>query len=279
MKSIFTETMVLNNWQEIEDYAKREAIVLFPLGVIEEHGPHISLGSDINWSHTICVKVKEKLYSLGCESIIAPPYYWGVNHCTSGFAGSFSLSPGTMSQVIFEILGNLNNFGFNKIFCFNYHGDSLHIDSIIEAIKRANSELNISARLVLEAMELKLHCWTGNEGFLTAFNPPYPLEWFEEADPREQDLLDIHAGAFETAVMKYFCPEQVNADMALKLSSSSLDGNGLEKWLRGGSSAREAVPLGYAGNPSGYKAVEKHINELVELQVKSICEKIINDIR
>ncbi len=276
--NIFKDTMSEMTYKQIEELAKQDTIVLFPIGVIEEHGPHISLDSDINWSCAICVKVKEKLYSLGCKSVIAPPYYWGVNHCTGGFAGSFSLSPETMSQVIFEILGNLKKFGFNKIFCFNYHGDSLHINSIIEAIKRANSDLDISVRLVLEAMELELHGWQGNESFLTAFDPPYPLEWFAETDPQEQGLLDIHAGAFETAVMKYFCPEQVNTDMALKLSSSSLDGKGLEKWLQGGAIAKEAVPLGYAGNPAGYKAVEKHITELIDLQVKSICEKIINDI-
>ena len=36
------------------------------------------------------------------------------------------------------------------------------------------------------------------------------MEWFEEEDASERGLLDIHAGAFETAAMNYFCPEPVS---------------------------------------------------------------------
>lgn len=249
MASIFTDTMVLNNWKEIQKYSKARAKVLFPLGVIEEHGPHISLGSDIIWSHGICLRVKEKLKGLDCESVIAPPYYWGVNHCTGGFPGSFSLKPETMQQVLFEILENLKAFGFSEVYCFNYHGDPLHVKSIAEAIKRANAELGLCAKLVLESMDLDLYGWTGNESFLLVYEPDYPLEWFEGIEPEERELLDIHAGAFETAVMDYLCPEQVDLNTAQSLKSSSLNEEGMQKWLQGGETAKEAVPLGYAGNP------------------------------
>jgi len=45
--SIFHETMVDMTFQEVEEAAKRGAIVLWPMGVIEEHGPHLPLGTDI----------------------------------------------------------------------------------------------------------------------------------------------------------------------------------------------------------------------------------------
>lgn len=150
MANIFEDTMVLENWTEIEECGRKRAKVLFPIGVIEEHGPHISLGSDINWSHAMCRKVKAKLKELGCESIIAPPYYWGVNHCTAAFPGSFSLQPETMQQVLFEIFQNLKAFGFEEVYCFNYHGDSVHIKAILEAVKRVKAELGIRIRLIME---------------------------------------------------------------------------------------------------------------------------------
>lgn len=277
MANIFEDTMVLENWTEIEEYGRKRAKVLFPIGVIEEHGPHISLGSDINWSHAMCQRVKAKLKELGCGSVIAPPYYWGVNHCTGAFPGSFSLQPETMQQVLFEIFQNLKAFGFEEIYCFNYHGDSVHIRSILEAVKRAKAELGIRIRLIMEAMDLGIYGLAETDDFLLVIDPDYPLEWFEEEKPEEQGFFDIHAGAFETAVMHCFCKEQVDLDKALTLQSSSLDEDGMTKWLQGGMAVREAVPLGYAGDPAGYAAVEKHVKELIELQVADICKKIMGE--
>ena len=278
INSIFDDTIVTKNWQEIQRAGKENLSVLFPIGVIEEHGPHLPLGSDIYWSYAICKMVKEKLHSKGKESIIAPPYYWGVNYCTGAFSGSFSLKPNTMSQVLFEIFENLKNFGFSNIYCFNYHGDSVHIKAIVDAIKKANKELGISAKLVLENMDLKLHGWKGNEEFLLVSNPNYPMEWFDEVEPLEQGLFDIHAGAFETAVMNYFCPEQVDLKKVSELKSSSLNKDGLQKWLQGGEKTKEIVPLGYAGNPAGYKMVDKHIKEMLDLQVSDIAERILKKV-
>lgn len=273
--SIFEETIVTSNWKEVEKAGNEGQSVLFPLGVIEEHGSHLPLGSDIYWSYCMCKMVKSVLQMKGKECVIAPPYYWGVNHCTGGFPGSFSLKPETMQQVLFEIFENWKNFGFLEIYCFSYHGDSYHVKSIVRAIQRANAELGMKIKLVLESMDLQLYGWTGDEDFLLVSQPPYPMEWFGEQEPSEQGLLDIHAGAFETAVMNYMCPGQVDLECACKLESSSLNHEGMEKWLQGGEKTREVVPLGYAGNPAGYEMVSRHVEEMLKLQAEDIAERII----
>ena len=63
--SIFEGTMVTENWLEIQKAGEEKQPVLFPIGVIEEHGPHIPLGSDIYWSYAMCRMVKDKLKSMG----------------------------------------------------------------------------------------------------------------------------------------------------------------------------------------------------------------------
>lgn len=272
--SILEGTMVTKNWLEVQKAGEEKQPVLFPLGVIEEHGPHIPLGSDIYWSYAMCRMVKDKLKSREQEAVIAPPYYWGGNFCTGGFPGSFSLKPETMKQVLVELFENLKSFGFEEVYCFNYHGDAVHIRAIVEAIKHARQELSMNCKLVLEGMDLGLHGWQGKEDFLLVINPPYPKEWFEEQEPWEAGLLDIHAGAFETAVMKYFAPELVDLEKAKELKSTSLNREGMKNWLQGGEAARKQVPLGYAGNPAGYEAVSKHVEEMLELQVEAIVEGI-----
>lgn len=52
--SIFEKTMADMTWQEVEKASKENQIVLFPLGVIEEHGPHLPLGTDSYWSYASC---------------------------------------------------------------------------------------------------------------------------------------------------------------------------------------------------------------------------------
>ena len=277
MQTFWEETMVTGNWREIQKAAEEDVPVLFPLGVIEEHGPHLPLGCDIYWSTYMCRRVKEKLKEQGQKSVIAPPYYWGVNHCTGGFPGSFSLKPETMKQVLFEIFENLKSFGFSKVFCFSYHGDARHVRAIVDAIKRANAELHMQVKLVLEGMDLELYKWQGKEDFLLVSNPAYPIEWFEEQEPSEQGLLDIHAGAFETAVMNHICPEEVDLDTAMQLKSSSLNGEGMKKWLAGGEQTKEVVPLGYAGNPAGYQTVSKHVEEMLNLQATDIADRILEN--
>jgi len=38
--NIFSGTMANMNWKEIKQYVEESAVVLLPIGVIEEHGPH-----------------------------------------------------------------------------------------------------------------------------------------------------------------------------------------------------------------------------------------------
>lgn len=42
--SIFTNTMADMNWKEVEEKGRKNIPVLFPIGVIEQHGPHLPLG-------------------------------------------------------------------------------------------------------------------------------------------------------------------------------------------------------------------------------------------
>lgn len=271
--SIFQDTMVEENWTRFQ--GELGAVpVLFPIGVIEEHGPHLPLGSDIYWSYAMCRLVKDKLAAVGRESVIAPPYYWGVNHCTGCFPGTFSLKPETMRQVLFELFENMKGFSFRRIYCFNYHGDSAHVGAVADALKRANSELGLSCKLILSSMDLGLYGWRGDESFLSVIDPPYPMEWFDGEDPAEAGLLDIHAGAFETGVMNCFCPTLVDLEAAMRMKSTSLDMPGLQKWQHGGEEVKEVAPLGYAGNPAGYPAVSAHVREMLELQVEEIVKQI-----
>ena len=79
--NIFEDTMAHMTYVQVEEAAKEGTIVLFPIGVIEEHGPHLPLAVDVYGSCLQSRAVKSELKKRGIKSLIAPPFYWGINIC------------------------------------------------------------------------------------------------------------------------------------------------------------------------------------------------------
>lgn len=273
--SIFKDTIADMNWKEIEAKGKEKIPVLFPLGVIEEHGPHLPLGTDIYFSYAVSRKIKEALSNLKTDSLIAPPFYWGINHCTGAFPGTFSVKPETMKSILIDIFENLHRFGFNQVYCVNYHGDARHVATILEAIKAANEKYHMSNRLLMETYEPQFYGLSGEEDYILVNYAEIPAELFGGEDESEKGLMDIHAGAFETAVMNYFYPEAVQTELAAQLKSSSLSDQELSNWLSGGEIVRDTVPLGYAGNPAGYEKLSAGIETVFYILSEYYAKRIL----
>ncbi len=269
-ESVFNGTMADMNWKEIEELGHKNIPVLFPIGVIEEHGPHLPLGTDIYFSYSVCKNIKEEMEKRGEKCLIAPPCYWGINHCTGGFTGSFSLKPDTMRSMLYDIFENLHTFGFDRIYCFNFHGDYVHINAILDAAKKANEELSMNVRTFMEFYQLGQYGLSENEKHIFLNAADYPEEIFEEEEDRKE-LYDIHAGSFETAAMKYFYPDSgfVNEELVEKLTDCSLTCETINEWMKGGESTRKVVPLGYAGNPAGYRQSHENIAKNYEIMAEN----------
>ena len=265
--SIFSETMADMTYQQIEKAAERKIPVLFPIAVIEEHGPHLCLGTDTYIIYNLCKKIRKGLLEKGVDSLIVPPYYWGINIATNGFAGSFSVKPETMVLVLCDLLRCLKSWGFENIFLFNFHGDLKHNLAIVETAKKAYEEFDGGVYFVAPDLFLKRAGFSGEEPYLIAqpAKPEPPPEYF-----------DLHAGGSETSLMLKDFPELVDADLAGNLKSSFTTLDGLKIWRQGGEKAREITPFGYCGNPSkidleGAKAFEEKMTSDI---VKAISETL-----
>lgn len=265
--SIFSDTMVDMTYTQIEDAARKNIPILFPIAVIEEHGPHMCLGTDTYLTYNFCKKIKDKLTNYNIDSLIAPPFYWGVNSITNDFTGSFVVKPETMIVIILELLENLKTWGFDNIFLFNFHGDYKHIQTIFEVVRKAYNEQNIGAYFVSQDSALRIARLSGKE--------PYIIEISTKQQPLSK-YIDIHAGSFETSWMVSNFPDLVNIKQAGNLKSSFTTMKDLLAWLQGGKKAREMTPLGYCGNPSeiNVEKVEEIEQELIESFAKSIYEFI-----
>jgi creatinine amidohydrolase len=90
--SIFDETLADLTYPEVEALARDGAVVLWGLGVIEEHGPYLPLGTDVYLPYVALKLVRRLLAARGIKAAILPPFYWGINNVTGSFAGSYPRS-------------------------------------------------------------------------------------------------------------------------------------------------------------------------------------------
>lgn len=269
--SILKNTVVDMTYPMIEQAAKENAAVLIPVSVVEEHGPHMCTGVDIYLTGVICEKIQKCLCETNIKAVIAPPFYWGVNSITNGFAGSFRIKQETTKQLLFEIAENFVKWGFQNIFLVSFHGDFVHMRTLADAALKMQGALK--ARIFYLA-EQSLFSQLGYQECPECFIPV-------KLDPRivniETEYFDIHAGANETSWMLLDFPDLVDVRTAKSLEPTNIDIRNMKEWVKGGSKARQLTPQGYCGNPANIQT--EKIREAEAEVVRKYTDAIINNIR
>lgn len=272
-KNLFENTMVEMTWQEIDKKAKENALVILPLGVIEEHGYHLPLGTDIYLAVSQAWYIKDEMEKDGEACIIAPPYYWGTMAVvTKNFPGSFTARPETIRMMILDILESLEHSGFQRVLTTNAHGDGLHQRTIWNALKEynENSEHHMNARWLIFEDEAKMNGFTCEEDYILAV-PPYDFEKMVHGLEHITDQFDVHAGAFETACMREAFPEFTDMDIALKMKATMLQGEQIKQWHSGKTEYNMLTPEGHVGDP----AASAHLQTEMEKANRHIARDIM----
>ena len=221
--SIFAGTLADMTWPEVEAAGKRNAPLLIPIAVIEQHSRHLPLATDTYGAYLLCSLVQRGLTQRGREVLIAPPYYFGVNATTSMFPGSLTVSPETMTGLLVEILENYARWGLRRQFIVNHHGDPAHNRAIVDAIL-ALREKGVEATYFLGGMIAGFV----DTAYQTAFRRALPLTGdavlrAPESPATTEALarltrstgLDVHAGERETSLIMRWFPDTLASDVDL----------------------------------------------------------------
>jgi creatinine amidohydrolase len=264
--SVFHETMADMTYPEIERAAADGASVLWALGVIEQHGPHLPLGTDVYIPSAVLRAARRALAAQGIPSVIAPPFYWGVNHVTGTFAGSFVVRPETMLELLSDVFTSLAKDGFRRVFCLSGHGDALHNRTLFEGVRRAQG---IDVRMIAsEALARRLGLDPADARI--ALTPAV-------APPPQPAHLDIHAGEWETSILLDATPAIVHAEILPRLASTRLGPDDLAEWRKGLDNAKRVTPQGYFGNPAAADAALGA--KLVELEGRAVAQAVADALR
>jgi creatinine amidohydrolase len=262
--SVFAETMADMTYPEVEAAARARAIVLWGLGVIEQHGPHLPLGTDVYIPSAVLRRVRAVLAARDRPSVIVPPFYWGVNAVTGQFPGTFHVRPEIMTELMLDVFASLKKDGFDNVFCLSGHGDIAHNRVIHAAVRLGRTRHGIASSIVLTPAA---------EARLTGGVPDPSVVVTRARDEAPSKFLDIHAGEWETSQIWATYPDLVRRDIARALKSTDLGPNDLEVWRRGAEHARRTTPEGYFGDPAA--ADPERGQRQLEQQALAIAEAIL----
>jgi creatinine amidohydrolase len=263
--SIFDETMVDMAWTDVEKAAKDGAVVLMTTAVIEEHGPHMNCGIDTYLGYYLCKLTRRELESRSVKTVIAPPFFWGVNSATHVFPGTFAIRPETMKALLGDIFASLKSMGFRHVFNINAHGDGQHKRAAIGAILEGQKQTGLDIRYLFPADDARQAGLTGEPPSWVLLHQMPP-----DKGPKTP-YLDIHAGAGETGLVAAFFPELVDVPLAKTLPSTRLTSKDVGEWLK---DARKVTPLGYLGDPAKFDVAEgrAYVHEWCRLMAEAIAE-------
>jgi creatinine amidohydrolase len=244
------------------------AIVILPLGAIEQHGPHLPLLVDWLGAEELARHVAPHLERAGYRVVLAPGIPYGASPLAQTWPGTVSLSRATLRRVIVEVIGSLVRHGFRRFVLANYQADPGHLRAMAEAkreLTRAGSRHRSKGRR-LRVLFAGFSPETPSRGamldprVLRLSRSPYPeREW--------------HSGELETALVMAKRPDLVRRALARSLPPVWVDfRSALQKGAR---RFEEIAPggLGYFGWPAAARA--STANRALKLRGRLIAHQLL----
>ena len=134
--------------QRLQD---KDAVVLIPCGALEQHGPHLPLGTDALLGTSVAQSVAEQI-----NGIVAPTVSYGYkSQPKSGggqhFPGTTSLDGNSLSQLIRDVVRELARQGATQIVLVNGHYENQWF--ITEGIELAIRDVGSASTLRVMRLE------------------------------------------------------------------------------------------------------------------------------
>jgi len=172
-------------WTDCQASLEKTDMIIIPVGSIEQHGPHLPLGTD--WMHAEYASLKA---AERCGIIAGPTVKVGISENHMDFPGTISLKPQTLILMLRDYCRCLIKHGFRRFIFFNSHGGN-------------------KATLDVAVLNLKAefsHC---------IFGHVFAGQLKQEGHQCLEDEHKYHADEGETSRMLVKAPELVHMDRVL----------------------------------------------------------------
>jgi creatinine amidohydrolase len=218
------------SWSQVAELDLARSAVFLVSGPLEQHGPHLPLGSDLFQATLVMEEVVERVTAAGWNALIAPPLPYTTAVLSRGYPGSVSVRQRHLVPFFADVLNSFAANGLAHVVVTSQHIDPPHVLAWEAACHQAARDTGARAiegyeRMVFDDLR---------EGRLESLFG----EW---------TATDSHAGIFETSLMMLARPELATREAAARLEPSPVP---FEE-LRSARDFRElGNGLGYTGNPA-----------------------------
>jgi creatinine amidohydrolase len=228
------------HWSELTSADMRatdmaRVIAVLPFAAIEQHGPHLPLGTDLFIMEGYLARVLQRLPA-DLPVLFLPVQAIGTSQEHSAFAGTLSLSDQAALGGWTALGDSVARAGCRKLVLLNSHGGN---SALIERLA-----LDLRVRLNMLAVTASWSRFGYPDGLFSA-----------------QELAHgIHGGEVETSLMLAFRPDLVRIEEAENFLPASLDFERDFAWLRPsrpagfGGMAQDLSSSGAAGNAAAATA-------------------------
>jgi creatinine amidohydrolase len=201
------------SWIDVAAHLARDSRLILPVGALEQHGPHLPLGTNVLIARQLAVDLSREFHVLR-----APTFNFGVNvHTERAFAGTTSFGKKTLHRALNELLAGWEEHGVAEFILITCHRHEPHLEAL--------------ATLVTGEARIRLvDAWSVGI-----------------ADLLERQQGPLHAGEAETAVMLHLYPDLVRMDRARDYDVPHLE---FKKYLHGGLPVPPGGGSGVVGFPT-----------------------------
>jgi len=229
-----SQSSLSTKWEEltapdfVQAIHQAQGVCILPFGIIEKHGPHLPLGTDLlDVRFAVTNAVKQEY------AVIFPEYYFGQIFEARQQPGTLAYSLSTQLTLLQETVSEMDRNGCRKIVIVNGHGGN---NSLLPLF--AQAQLTSQRDYVVYVFGLPNENVPGRPALKTPF--------------------DMHAGEVETSNMLIARPDLVHQDRASSQSGADQKRQNLPDSVYTGIWWYARFPNHYAGDAS---AANKELGE------------------
>lgn len=206
--------------------AAEEALLVWPVGATEQHGPHLPVGTDTFQVHHLARQAAEQVAAT-IPVVVAPTLPFGSSHHHLPFGGTMSLGTELWYRVVYDLSKSLVTSGFHRLFILNGHGGNHELVQLAARDLALNHPVSVAAA----------SWWT--------------IAWdaLVELDVHVGCRFPGHAGKFETSLVMALRPELVREPLPGHGEWPSTDPRGFVRPYRAEHAGAWQRMDGYTDNP------------------------------
>lgn len=196
-------------YEQLKEYSGKNAVIILPVGTIEEHGRHLPVETDTTIAREISRLIGENI-SKEIPLLVMPVLWTGYSpKAMNKWPGNMNVRPLIFIELVKDVIGSIINSGFRKIVLIDCHGQ--HAPFLNTACKMIADEYNVYAAvtspLVFSAKEFNEIRKSQRGGVLHA------CEWETSLMLKFSDYVDM-SKATDIDINKYQS-EFVSGDSAM----------------------------------------------------------------